>query len=612
MSLSFKKNTIQISVIISLLTGLTRSCNIFCQPATHDYSLYIQCSDHESRNLIQEAGLKTKFSSRFECEDYIQKIPGILQRKGYLTASVDSVRFDSLSAYVSLYAGERYQWAKVKLSVTDNKELSQFEPYLKNIQKQPIDFTLLDHELDRILRQLENTGYPFAKVYFDSVAITGGQLSATLRIEKGPAYRIDSLRIYGNARISKSFLRHYLSIQDGSHYQWQRLAEINKKLNELPFIEQEKPFDLTLLATGAIVNLYLKPKKSSQANVLVGFLPNNQQLPDNKLLITGEANILLRNAFGDGETLGMNWQRFQVESPRLNLLFQYPYLFRSPWGLDFQFDMLRKDSSFINIQLQAGTRYIFSGVKSGTFFFQMFQTIVNDAGIPTAQIIQTRRLPDMADLTYRNLGLEYEINQTDYRFNPLKGYEWKIHSTFGSKTMKKNDAILRLKDPNEPNFDFNKLYDSIKLNTYQIRLRFYGANYFPMPGRRSTLKTALHGGVLQSSSLFRNELFQIGGIKLLRGFDEESQYLSHFALGTLEFRYLTGRNSFLYAFTEGGWGKNQVLDKKTNYTYFSTGAGLTLETKAGIFHLAWAVGRRNDAPWNLRQSKIHFAFVNYF
>jgi len=40
----------------------------------------------------------------------------------------------------------------------------------------------------------------------------------------------------------------------------------------------------------------LRQKKSSQVNVLVGFLPNNDQLSTKKLLITGEANINLKNA----------------------------------------------------------------------------------------------------------------------------------------------------------------------------------------------------------------------------------------------------------------------------------------------------------------------------
>jgi len=58
--------------------------------------------------------------------------------------------------------------------------------------------------------------------------------------------------------------------------------------------------------------------------------------------------------------------------------------------------------------------------------------------------------------------------------------------------------------------------------------------------------------------------------------------------------------------------KSFNIQKKLNYTYLGTGVGLAFETKAGIFNLAWAVGKRNDTQFNLRQSKVHFGFVNYF
>src|SRR6185369_9819639 len=111
---------------------------------------------------------------------------------------------------------------------------------------------------------------------------------------------------------------------------------------------------------------------------------------------------------------------------------------------------------------------------------------------------------------------------------------------------------------------------------------------------------------------FRNELFQVGGYKLLRGFDEESQYLSQFLIGTIEYHYLVGQNSFFYVLADGGYGKNTSQNNRVSYGYFGTGLGLAFETKAGIFNIAWAVGKRNDGAFNLRQSKIHLGFVNYF
>ncbi len=131
-----------------------------------------------------------------------------------------------------------------------------------------------------------------------------------------------------------------------------------------------QPWDLTLLGTGSILNVYLDTRKSSEVNVLLGLLPANEQLPQKKLLITGEANLNLKNTLGGGETIGLNWQQIQVKSPRLNILFQQPYLFASPFGLNFHFDLLKKDSSFVNISLVVGAAYAVSAAQTGSIFLQ--------------------------------------------------------------------------------------------------------------------------------------------------------------------------------------------------------------------------------------------------
>ena len=60
------------------------------------------------------------------------------------------------------------------------------------------------------------------------------------------------------------------------------------------------------------------------------------------------------------------------------------------------------------------------------------------------------------------------------------------------------------------------MYDSVKLKTYQLRFRVKAAQYFKT-GKQTVLKTGINAGWYESPSYFRNELFQIGGYKLLRG-----------------------------------------------------------------------------------------------
>jgi hypothetical protein len=47
-------------------------------------------------------------------------------------------------------------------------------------------------------------------------------------------------------------------------------------------------------------------------------------------------------------------------------------------------------------------------------------------------------------------------------------------------------------------------------------------------------------------------------------------------------------------------------------TPFGFGAGISFETKAGIFSINYALGKQFNNPIELRSGKIHFGIVNYF
>lgn len=573
------------------------------------YKLGIIPVDKDSLFIQKKLRLETNFRNSTLCMEYVNDLPKLLLSKGYPSASVDSVHYDSLSATLQLFVGEPLQWAKLNIDSADRKLMEQLNWTRKLSGSKPIDFGEIQNLQQKILDYLDNNGYPFAKVRLDSIAVLDNAFQASLKIEKGPLYKIDSIHNEGTARISSGFLQHYLGISNGSIFRKDRLQTVSRKISELPYLQEQKPWDMTLLGTGSILNLYLLPKKSSQINVLVGFLPANDQLVNNKLLVTGEATINLKNALGNGETIGINWQQVQVKSPRLNLVFSQPYLFNSPFGVNLAFDLLKKDSSYVNISLLLGMQYALASNQTGSVYIQSLST--NLLVVDTLAVKFTRQLPAEADLRSVNLGINYEWFNTDYRYNPRRGNEITINTSAGTKTIHKNSSIVKLVDDSDPSFNFNHLYDTVTLKSYQFRVKGSAAHYFRLT-RASTLKTAVNGGWFQSPSIFRNELFQIGGYKLLRGFDEESIFASQYAVGTLEYRYLIGQNSFLFGFTDFGWARNTTPVVPVSNSFFGAGLGMAFETKAGIFNISYAAGKRDDTRFNLRQAKIHLGYVNYF
>ncbi|MEO6548416.1 MAG: BamA/TamA family outer membrane protein [Ferruginibacter sp.] len=596
-------------LFLTTITAIGKTSSVLCQqmPAKSKYQLIFHFTNKDSSFNPQRLGLQTSFGSQMECVGYIGKLPGLLNGMGYVAASVDSVRYDSTFAEVAIYPGSHQYGINLRTFGIEKNVLDMVGISRKKHNNGLLSLIELQEIKDDVLGYYEKNGYPFAAVFLDSIQQAPDMINGSLRVNKGPLYHIDSIRIRGKAKISNHFLQRHLDIRNGSAYDKTKLEKVSSLILALPYLEEQQPSELTMLGTGSVLDLYLVPKKSSQFNFLVGFLPANSQT--NKLQLTGDVNLNLKNSFGNGETILLNWQQLQLKSPRLNMGYQQPYLFKTDFGIDFHFDLFKKDSTFLQLNAQLGIQYLLSANQSGKIFIQQQSSFLLGAGVDTSLVKVSKTLPPNIDVKAINLGIDYEINTTNYRFNPKTGNELRLVSSIGIKNISPNNEIIGLKDPG---FDFKSLYDSIQLRTYQLRIKLTAAHYFPV-GKRSTVKTVFNAALFSSQNMFRNELFQIGGYNLLRGFDEESIYASRYGVVTVEYRSLVGLNSYLFTFTDIGLVKSKYQTINYNNNFISAGLGLVFETKAGLLNLSFAVGKRDDTKFDLRQSaKIHFGYINYF
>lgn len=575
--------------------------------ASAQYKLNIRFTGKDKSFDPQPLKLQTSFTNQFACAEYIRGLPALLGSKGYPTASVDSMYEGFNSTDIELFLGQQYHWVKLRPAGIEKKALDESGFNDRNFAGKLLNMQQLQVLEERLLTYYENNGFPFAAVYLDSVLLDNDKMDAQLKAKKGPLYHIDSIRVYGKAKISKKFLYHYLGLPKGTLYSKVKLEQVSKKLLDLPYLREMQPGNITMLGTGSILSLYLAPKRSSQFNFLIGVLPASAQ--GGKLQLTADVNLDLKNVLGSGESILLKWQQLQTKSPRLNVGYQQPYIFNSSFGVDFLFDLFKKDSSFLQVDALLGLQYLLSTSQSGKLFFQWQNSFLLSGAIDTNQVIATKQLPANIDMKSASVGLDYDLVQTDYKRNPRRGNELKFTASAGIKTIRQNNEIVAIKDPS---FNYATLYDSLKLRSYQFRVKLSAAHYFPV-GRQATVKAAINAGIYSSPSTFRNELFQIGGYKLLRGFNEESIYASQYGVLTAEYRYRLDLNSFIFAFADGALVKNKYQAVNLTNNFFGGGLGLAFETRFGMLNISYAVGKRDDVKFSLRESsKIHFGYVNYF
>ena len=570
------------------------------------FLLSIHSVDALNKEASPDGNFKTSFKTLPEALSYLNSIPQLLALKGYPIASVDSFWVIEKTVHALVYTGQKFEAWQINVQAVDALILKKIFR-LNSATSQNFKPEEIQQLQARLLNFYENNGFPFAKVYLDSIKLINNRIFATLKIDSGLLYRIDSTRVYGKVNINKKFLQRHLSIPNGSIYNSKKLALVDGKLSQLPFYTAVQPSDITMLGNGALLNVYLEEKKSSQVNFLVGFLPSANQT--GKLQVTGDVNLDLKNLLGSGENILLKWQQLQPKSPRLNLGFDQSYIFNTPFGFNFLFDFFRKDSNFIQINTLAGLRIAVADNQTGKLFVQVQRNILLPGAVDTNRIKQQRALPVNIDVSSINTGLQYNWQTLNYIFNPRSGSDVTVETAIGVKNIKRNNEVLAIK---EPGFNYQTLYDSLKLRSYQLRLKLNAAHFFKV-GKVATVKIAGNAGWYNSPEIFRNDLFQIGGNKLLRGFDEESIYATAYGVATAEYRYLVGRNAYLFTFADFGYANNKFQTVNFSNNFVSAGLGVFFETKAGLLNLSFAAGKRNDVKLNLREAaKIHFGYTNYF
>lgn len=418
------------------------------------------------------------------------------------------------------------------------------------------------------------------------------RLTALLSIEKNQRYIIDSIIIKGNATISDQYLKNYFRIKEGDLYNESTVKRLSTKINELPFVTEEQKWRIQFSEDESKLYLFLKKKQASRFNGVLGVLPDDET---GKLRLTGDVKLNLMNAFRNGEKISFNWRSIQENTQDLNFDISYPFLMNSPFGIDYNFKLYKRDTTFIDVGHKIGLRYILKGNN----FFKVFFHNKSSNLLARSNFTSLTVLPSYADVSSQQYGIGFFIENLDYTLNPKKGYSINFNGSLGNKRIKKNPEI----NP--------ELYENINLKTSIYNADVNMAYYFPI-AKRSVIKLGSRNGYTYNENLFENELLRIGGLLTLRGFDEESIFASLYTIETIEYRFILEQNSYFFAFLDGAYYENKNINSFVSDRPFGFGAGMSFETRAGIFSISYALGKQFDNPILFRSGKVHFGFVNFF
>lgn len=599
MSFTIKYQTLLLSLLLCLLSsvsiGQTKVFYIFpnsdVQPLFKGKKIF-----PDSTVIDQTQELNTLLNKQIQ--QYIAQ--------GYIAASIDSIslRVDS-TILVYPYLGQTYKWAQINLDsiapgVLNKLGIRKLDWHGHVIQPQKLAGL---HK--KIINHYENNGYPFAQIKHINTAINQQTISTQLVVDLGMELKIDTIIINSNVEIATSFIENYLGIKQRSLYNETQIKQISPKLKELAFLQEAQPWEMHQTIAKNELLLHLKRKKSNQINGLIGLQPNNNET--GKMLLTVDALLDLKNSFGYGERIMASYQNLQKGSPKLILGVQAPYILGLPIAIDANFYLYKRDTLYTKINVDVGAKYLLNYKDYVKLSYIDVSYRVNYVDFPFIQ--REKRLPNIIDTRSNGVGLQIYFDKTDYTLSPRRGWIANVNTQLLNRNIKENLTISTFEDGT--GYDYGQLYDTISLKNNQYKV-FGSFEYYQPIYKTIIAKVGYNGGWIEGSNLFMNELYQIGGFNILRGFDEESIFTNQYHLFTGEVRFLINNYSFFYAFTDLGWLTSAYnLQSRTN-TPLSIGAGLNLQNEGGIFRIAIGVGKNQDEPLRLRQAKLHFGYTALF
>lgn len=519
---------------------------------------------------------------------------------GYFLIELTDLKEDSINRFIQLSKGSKYYG----LLLLDKDSLPEkVKHILGNELIKPTDWS---SRINTIISEDNNSGFPLSKIKLVPVIDDSDTLKAKIEYDQGPLFYFGEIDEGENRIISERYLSRILSLKQGRVFQDKTIRKMESLMSKFPYLETEYPPRINFEGNQVNIKLYLKKKQANSFDFLIGF-NNSGSGPTRKVQLTGQANFDLHNSFKVGERFFMHYENLQQSSPRINVLLDFPYISLIPFGMSVSSDLIKSFDNYINIQSFLKISQLLNPRTSLRFILHNNYSYVLNAD--SIYIKLTNRLPSVVDFNHTSYGLEFTRDIRDNLISPTKGYDVNISSRIGQKKVLQSNAILKF-DSDE---SLVRQIDSLNNNNLQFNIGLQGSIYYLLL-KRSVIKFGINSQILiNKAGILENELIKIGGIKTIRGFNDNFFSSDKYIISTLEYRFLLDKFSYLNLFIDHSFMTLISQNEKTNWkNYLGIGTGLQLQTKAGAFGLFLASSRTEESNFDLSSLKVHFGYLARF
>lgn len=524
------------------------------------------------------------FAQVDSARQFADSIALVFQSEGFLDGFFgENSKGDTL--YFIWNSGPLFRWEKIKPGNVPAL-------FVDELGKPGLEYPEPFFWMERSLGLAENSGFPFAELKIDSLEIKDNLISGVMNFDSGPLITWDSLEVSGESKTQQRYLQQLSGLNPGEAFSQEKLEKAAQSVLKSPYFTLVGAPELSFQTQQAKPIFTLQDRRVNVFDGVIGFLPNENE--PGKMLITGEVDLQLYHLGGKGRDFSVNWQRLNIQSQALEIKAKEAFVFRSP--LDFQvgFSLLKQDSSFVNRTFELDFGYRISDEGYLNFFTR------RQAGdlISPDDLENNQFLPAAIDFRWNQYGIGIDWDNLDSPVSHRKGSRFQGRFSLGNKRIIQNTGL-----PEE-------LYEGLEESSPQYQGWFSGEKHLFLNSFWGMWLRGV-GGFLENENLFLNELYRLGGLKSIRGFNEKNFYAKGYGYFNLEQRLFFDQNSYLVVFADLGVIENPYEVQKIDYP-ISFGTGINLDTDGGLFSFVFALGKSNTQPLSFSYSRIHFGYLARF
>ncbi len=454
----------------------------------------------------------------------------------------------------------------------------------------------VERDVEAMLAHYSGLGFPFTSIRIeirldDSVDALGAGI--VYHLAEGPRVVLREMTVQGNSASNSDVLIREARLRPGELFSQSKADRLRRRLERLQLFSSVGEIQLyllndstaadTLVRSGGLL-CTIEEGNTTMFDGVLGYVPGATATEGGYL--TGLAALTMKNIFGTGRKVAARWQRETSSTQELEFSYTEPWFLAIPLDLSVGYYQRKQDSLYVKSVMSARGDYNLTDelTLAGTV---NAESIYPSAGLAQFTVYESSSL---------FLGGEVRYDTRDNVRAPSSGVQYSTSYQSGTKKITGPPAFMATVDVKE----------------YVTSRIAVDVDLYTMPWPRHVIALGVHGKQVTSSELELSDMYQFGGSTTVRGYRENQFFGSRVAWASIEYRFLTGRFSHVFAFADGGYfsrpdeAANGIAAQEKLLS--GVGIGARLETALGILGVSYAIGRGDS----FSNGKIHFGIVNEF